>query len=407
MKDKYARIKGEIIKYLYYGGALSCSELSELTRKSLPFVTRMIAELSEEGYVLEMGFASSTGGRRPQTYALDSNMFGMVSVAMDQYITRVCILAPDNTLMCPEREYELTLPGNDNALQQLGQILENYLSGCVAERKKLVGVGIGMPGFIDVRKGFNHSFLPPPPGQSVTGFLSGLLGLPVFIDNDSSLIALAEAKFGDGRNKHNCMIINIGWGVGLGMILNDSLFRGNNGFAGEFSHIPLFTNNKICSCGKLGCLETETSLVVLVKMAQEGMAKGQTTSLPPLDGLPLEEAINAIMKAAHKGDRFVVELLGEIGYNIGRGIAILIHILNPAHVILSGRGAAAGKLWLPSVQKAINEHCIPRISEKTTLSVSTMGKSAELVGAASLVMENFHAYYEGADASVKRKKVLH
>jgi predicted NBD/HSP70 family sugar kinase len=172
------------------------------------------------------------------------------------------------------------------------------------------------------------------------------------------------------------------------MILNGELFRGNNGFAGEFSHIPIFTNNKICSCGKLGCLETETSLVVMVEKARQGVREGKSTSLKNIEEISLKDAASNILSEAVRGDRYVIELLGEIGYNIGRGIAILIHILNPSHVILSGRGAAAGRIWLAPVQKAINENCIPRIAERTTVTVSSIGIEAELIGAGALVLEH-------------------
>ncbi|TAD91307.1 MAG: ROK family protein, partial [Bacteroidetes bacterium] len=207
------------------------------------------------------------------------------------------------------------------------------------------------------------------------------------------LIALAEYKFGTAKECPNAMVVNIGWGVGLGMILNGKMYRGNEGFAGEFSHIPIFTNNKMCSCGKFGCLETEASLVVMVNKAIQGLRTGGSTSLRlhGIENMPLKEAAYAILAEAQRGDRFVIELLGEIGYSIGRGIAILVHILNPATIILSGRGSIAGRVWLAPVQKALNEHCIPRIAEKISIEVSTIGNGAELVGAAALVMENVEA----------------
>jgi predicted NBD/HSP70 family sugar kinase len=128
------------------------------------------------------------------------------------------------------------------------------------DKKKIIGAGIGMPGFIDSKKGINYTFLEAGE-QTISQYLSRQLELPVYIDNDSSLIALAEFRFGLARRQKNAMVLNIGWGIGLGMILNGELFRGQNGFAGEFSHMPLFNNNKLCSCGKTGCLETEASLL--------------------------------------------------------------------------------------------------------------------------------------------------
>jgi predicted NBD/HSP70 family sugar kinase len=173
------------------------------------------------------------------------------------------------------------------------------------------------------------------------------------------------------------------------MVMKGELFRGYNGFAGEFSHIPLFTNNKICSCGKTGCLETETSLLVVVEKAIAGLQAGRVSSLKNLSATHMEETAAAIMEAAQNGDLFAIELVSEVGYHIGRGLAILIHLLNPELIVLSGRGSAAGRLWLAPVQQAINEHCIPKIAEYTEIKISTLGHQAEIIGAAALVMENY------------------
>ncbi len=204
------------------------------------------------------------------------------------------------------------------------------------------------------------------------------------------MIALAELRFGKARNKANAMVINIGWGVGLGLILNSKLFRGYNGFAGEFSHIPLFSNNKLCGCGKTGCLETETSLSVIVEKARQGVINGRTSILKDqVFDINIETAFEMIIKAAQKGDQFAVELFSEAGYNIGRGVAILIHLLNPETVILSGRGSLAGKIWKAPIQQAINAHCIPRLAASTEVEISALGYEAELIGSAALVMENY------------------
>jgi predicted NBD/HSP70 family sugar kinase len=225
--------------------------------------------------------------------------------------------------------------------------------------------------------------------------------MPVFIDNDSSLIALAELRFGAARNRRSAMVINIGWGIGLGLILGGELFRGNNGFAGEFSHLPLFNNNKLCSCGKSGCLETEASLLVVIDKVVEGVKKGEITMLHHLPVQNVDQAAVDIIMAAKKGDKFAVRLLSEAGYSIGRGVAILIHLLNPEVIVLSGRGSSAGKLWQAPIQQALNEHCIPRLAGGTEVTLSALGYSAEVIGAAALVMEN---YEKETDKKIYGKK---
>lgn len=389
MLDKHTAYKRKIKKELYFAENLSSSDLSSLTDKSLPLTIRVLNELLDEGEVVDTGYATSTGGRRPQTYALRPDLMYVVSVAMDQFITRIATINMKNEFVGEEEKIELPLTNNPNALEQLTRHIAQHIKKSRIPKNKIAGIGIGMPGFVDVNKGINHSFLRPKPGQTIISYIQSVIDLPVLIDNDSSLIALAELRLGAARMKKNVMVINIGWGVGLGMIVNGDLFRGENGFAGEFSHIPLFTNNKLCSCGKCGCLETETSLLVIAEKAIQGLKEGKVSVLKNLSLKHVEDAYKAIMDAASKGDKFAVELLSEAGYNIGRGVAILIHLLNPELIILSGRGSAAGRIWLAPIQQAINEHCIPKIAENTAVQISSLGYQAELIGAAALVMEHY------------------
>ncbi|MEO6894092.1 MAG: ROK family protein [Ginsengibacter sp.] len=389
--NKQTAYKIELKKQLYFKKALSCADLSLFTKKSIPFTTKFLNELVTDGSVVETGFAHSTGGRRAQTYSLKPDLNYVVSVFMDQLITKIGILDMHNNVVGKVEEIDLPLKNNPQSLQQLREILVKYINQSGIAKEKILGIGIGMPGFVDVKKGFNYMFLNPPPNESIVSYIRKEIDLPVLIDNDSSLTGLAELRLGEAQYHKNAMVINIGWGVGLGMILDGKLFRGYNGFAGEFSHIPVFKENqKICSCGKTGCLETETSLLAIIEKAIEGLKRGRMSGLKDLSIENADKSINAIIEAASKGDTFAVELFSEAGYNLGLGIAILITLLNPELITLSGRGAAAGKLWLAPIQQAINEHCIPKIAEDTQVKISSLGQSADLIGAAALVMENYN-----------------
>lgn len=389
MLPKQTAYRRAIAKHLYLNRELSCAELSDLTEKSLPLTTRILNELIEEGIVVETGYASSTGGRRPQMYSLRSDLMYIVSVSMDQMITRIVMLDMYNKYVGDVKKLELVLANNPDSLHQLAHHIDQYIKSSGIDKDKIAGIGIGMPGFVDVKKGINHSFLKAENGASIVSTIESVVGIPVLIDNDSSLIALAELRFGAVTGKQNAMVINVGWGIGLGMILKGELFRGYNGFAGELSHISLFTNNKMCGCGKTGCLETEASLVVIAEKAIHGLQQGKLSMLKNLSIEHIETTSEAIMDAAVKGDKFAVDLLTEAGYYIGKGVAILIHLLNPELIVLSGRGSVAGKLWLTPIQQAVNEHCIPKIAENTEIEISSLGYQAELIGAAALVMEHY------------------
>ncbi|MHA4806926.1 ROK family protein [Flavitalea flava] len=391
MLEKRLSHKSSVLKHLYFAGSLSCAELSDQLGKSLPFTTSLLNDLMDEGTVVESGHAPSTGGRRPIKFSLREDIMYIVSVAMDQFITRIVVVNMQNKQVTEIEKFELPLSKSSDGLALLAEKIDQVIQASGIPKEKIAGIGIGMPGFVDAILGLNYSFLELTSG-SITEYIESRVKLPVFIDNDSSLIALAELRFGAARNKRTAMVINIGWGIGLGLILNSELFRGENGFAGEFSHLPLFLNGKLCSCGKRGCLETESSLLVVLEKAREGLRTGRQTIIKELSTEHFEQAIGTVIAAAGNGDQFSIELLSEAGYNIGRGVAVLIHLLNPKLVILSGRGASPGIIWQTPIQQALNDHCIPRLAANTSIRISELGYTGEIIGAAALVMENIDQF---------------
>ena len=385
---KSAELKNIIIKRLYFDKALSCAELSEILDKSIPSVSKAVNELIEEGFVIEQGYAPSSGGRRPLMYALLPSAMYIVTVAMDQLSTRIQMVDLLNTPVADIALNELKLFANPHALSTLIDYINDYIAATGIAKDKIAGIGIGMPGFIDAAEGINYTYLDAA-GQSLTQLITAQTGVPAYIENDSSLIALAEQKFGIAKNHKDVMVINLGWGIGLGMIINGEIYRGHNGFAGEFSHIPLSEDGALCTCGKRGCLEAEASMLVVAEKAIKGIKKGHISSLKHTDKDQSKLVGNAIMEAANNGDQFAIELLSDAGYKIGKALAILIHIMNPESIVLSGRGAIVGKILLAPMQQALNKYCIPRLVSSTELLISDLGFNAELIGTAVLVMENF------------------
>jgi len=385
---KGTHLKNMIIKRLYFDKAMSCAELSELFDKSIPSIAKAVNELIDEGFVIEQGYAPSSGGRRPLMYAINASARYILAIAMDQLSTRIQLVDLLNQPVSNQVMFELKLLKNKQALSVLTENIIHYIDSSGIRKDKIAGIGIGMPGFVNPAEGINYTYLDAG-GKSLAEYISDETGLPVYIDNDSSLIALAEQKFGTAKSQKEVMVINLGWGIGLGMIVNGEIFRGRNGFAGEFSHIPLSEDGALCTCGKRGCLEAEGSMLVVSKKAIEGVKQGRVTSLKQIDEVHSKQMGDAIMEAANNGDQFAVELFSDAGYKIGKALAILIHIMNPQTIVLSGRGAKVGKILLAPIQQALHKYCIPRLSAGTQLLISELGFDAELIGAAVLVMENF------------------
>lgn len=381
-------LRYQVFRELYYNHYLSCAELSDTLGKSIPVIAKVIEQLSEAGYIVETGYAPSSGGRRPQVYALKTDQMYVVTVAMDQLFTKIAITDLHQKEIAPVETFPLTLAGSKDTLKCLIEIIKGAIQKSGIDQSKIIGVGIGMPGFVNTTLGINHTYLPvEDKSLNLRVQLQNLLNLPVFIDNDSSVIALAELRFGLARKSQDVMVVNIGWGIGLGMIIQGKLFRGFAGYAGELSHIPISDSDILCDCGKRGCLETEATLRVVVDKAIEEI-KDKKTSRINFDG-NREQVSEAIMTAANQGDPDAIDLLTDMAYKIGKAIAILIHIVNPELIVISGRGIHSGRLLMAPIEQALNKFCIPRLVEHTSVKTSALGPNASLMGAAALVIDNF------------------
>lgn len=385
---KLQLLKKNIIRHLHEKHGLSLSELSRQTGKSIPVITSAVNELIQEGFVTEYGLAPSTGGRRPQAYLLNKEKGRyLIGVAMDQLETRLTIYNLNGEVFYPVQHLRLKPFEEERGLSRLISFIKEQILRSGLEESSILGIGVGMPGFVNSESGTNQSFFDTG-NTTLRDYLALKLGVPVFIDNDSSLIALAELRFGAGIGVKELMVVNIGWGTGLGMVIDGKLFKGYNGYAGEFSHIPLSNSNNLCSCGKRGCLEVDTSLLTMVEKARGALAAGSESSLKRMFDDQKKLAGDQFLKAAGQGDPLALSVLSEAAFQLGKGISTLIHIMNPQRIVLSGRGAVAGKMFLPSIQQAINEFCIRRIAEQTEVVVSELCNDAELLGAASLVVDH-------------------
>lgn len=383
--DKQHMLQLDVLRHLYYNGAISINELSKLTRKSLPLITMVINSLKEASLIVNSQLAPSTGGRRAHEYRLNKEAGRyIVAVAVDQLLTRVVAFNLANEPIAEPNEQAIDLTKGIIALDQIIDFISSYLCDPQISATGIIGIGIAMPGFVNAEKGVNRTYFG---NQNIAHYIESKLGYEVFIDNDSSAIALAELNFGAAKGMKDVMVVNVGWGIGLGMIVNGKLFRGHNGFAGEFSHIPLADSDNLCSCGKRGCLEVDSSLLVLTQKAQREMKNGFASKMAEMLSENGSLSGEALLRAANMGDQLAINQLSRAGFLIGKGIATLIHIMNPQGVVISGRGAIASKILMAPIQQAVNEFSIPMLAEQCTIVPSKLNKEAELLGAATLVME--------------------
>lgn len=373
-----------IIKSLYFLSPQSIAELANSIGKSVPNITKAVNVLLQEDLIVDSGLAPSTGGRRAAQFELNKSVHPyLIAVAIDQYKTSITIFDVHNNQVVAPKEIENPLLDSENAFHNIVRLIDEITREL--SHHSFLGIGITIPGFVEQKTGVNNSYSSKNPLYKLKDHIQTHFDLPVYIENDSSAIAIAEKKFGKAIKSKNALIINLNWGVGLGMIVNDQLFRGHSGYAGEFSHIPLSNNNKLCSCGKKGCIEVDASLLSAIEFVNEKIDSGETSILKRLTTSAMDS--ESLISAVQHGDQLAISAVQYIGHALGKGIATLIHIMNPEKIIIAGHGANFGNMLLLSIQSSVQEFSIPRLSKNTTIELSTL-ENSQLMGSASVLVEH-------------------
>lgn len=389
---KQLQLKYRLLQHLYTCGPASVAMLCETLDISTPTAVKLLAEMTRLRIVEKKGVGESIGGRRPDLFRLRKHVVFMLCIDIELFKTNMVIVDNNNNFMTPMKTVHVALSRNRGAFFDalLGHV-EQLIASANINRDHLIGCSIGMPGLIDPSLGENYSYLlDESGGMSLQAAFEEKLGMPVVIQNDVKGSALAELRFGHAVGKKNVLVILMDWGIGLGIIMDGKVQQGNSGFSGEMGHIPFAENGELCYCGKHGCLETVASGMTLSKMARQGILSGQNSIINELSNKEVYRIeTEMIIKAANKGDQYSIQLLSNIGTNLGKGISILIQLFNPELVILSGKIAEARQYITLPMQQAINTYCMTQIREKTQIVSSDLGDHSRLLGYAAEGINQF------------------
>jgi len=378
----------EILRNLYYRPMQPIADIASSLSRSIPSVTKQINGLLLKNIVVEKGYAASTGGRKAMRYMLNDDLnYTIISITIDQFYTAIALSNLKGEIVSSLENLPIDLRDSD-AAKILLETIDSFVSSNNIDLKQVIGIGISMPGFVNSETGLNESYNSDSPLYNIKERIEHKFNLPAVIDNDSRCVAWAEKKFGNAQDSSHSLVINLNWGVGLGILINDDIFKGTSGFAGEFSHIPLSDELTLCSCGKRGCLEVEASISAAIRNIEKDIKNGEYSIYEKLVK-EYDNKVAALIEAVQIGDQIAINNIGKIGYLLGKGISTLIHILNPNKIIISGRGAEIGYILAPHIQVAVNEYSIPKISKKTSIEISDLHKRAQQLGTTTLVIEKY------------------
>lgn len=385
-KKRYL-LKKKILRHLYLSGPKSNPEICKSTNMSSPTITGLLHELIEQGIVEEVGAGTSSGGRRPNMYGLRGDSRYVIGIDLARQGSTIAIFDMNNELVAPVKNTTPSIEDGPTLFENLHKAVIEILQSANIPYQKVIALGIDMPGLVDSQRGINYTYFYDN-HETLQERFEAVFDKPVYIENDARVMALGEYRFGLAQGRKNVMCLKISWGVGLGMILNGSVYHGFSGFAGEFGHIQMIQEGELCTCGKRGCLETVSSVKALVKFAQKGLEDNRITILADkTNGDPSKITVQMIIDSAKNGDEFSIHILSKIGRELGRGISSLIHLMNPEAIIIGGMMAEAEQYITAPIQHSINKFSIPNISKETEILVSELKEQSAVLGTAALVWE--------------------
>jgi glucokinase len=264
----------------------------------------------------------------------------------------------------------------DNLIAAIIDSINKIMKNNKLNRACILGVGLGLPGPVDVKRGIVH-FFPNIPGWkevSLKRTLEKRLKLPVSLDNDAKLMTLAEYRLGAAQGFKNAVCLTLGTGVGGGIIVEGKLYRGSSNASGEIGHLPINERGPQCNCGGEACLETYIGNNRIIKEAKKTF--GRFISL---------EKLSALAKKQNKKARRIWQ---DVGRHLGIALVGVVNLLNPDCIVIGGGIAEVGEVLFDKVREVISGQAMYVQAQKVKIVKAKLGKNAGLIGAAILVKEN-------------------
>ncbi|MBB6097496.1 putative NBD/HSP70 family sugar kinase [Deinobacterium chartae] len=360
-------------------GQIGRAEIADLTHISRASVTYIVAELLEEGWLIEQekGQTTPSGGRPPILLQFNPDSVYAVVVMLGSERTAVSLGNADAAALYTHSVPARPEAGAAETVEIVSALIERALKESRVDRERVRGVVIGVPGLVDSLNSVVHysARLPGLRNVDLGAQVQARVKLPVAVENETRLIGWGEQKFGHGQGRSPLVCVNITLGIGSCVILEDRMLFGSSYSAGQFGHMTVDADGSLCECGNRGCWETLASNAALLERARRA-------------GAPWSEnpSVEGILEASARGDARARALLRETATHIGVGIANIINIVNPEVIVLHGKVFGAGEELLRGVRHVVADRALKLPALNAQIVISDLGERAGLAGGVSLVV---------------------
>ncbi len=368
---------------------ISRADLAKSSGLSAPTISRIIEGLISDGLVIEVGAGISKGGRKPTLLrfsGVDSFIIGI-----DLGTTNIHgVLTDLDANVVAEIKTPTRVEGGFARVMERTSEVVGELRGHLGSRKsRICGIGMAIAGLIDRDKEIVE-FSPDFHWHNVDvrAALQRDHEIPVIFDNVTRVMALGEIWYGAGRQYQNFVMVNIGYGIGGGIIIRGAPLYGQKGMAGEIGHFTLDKDSDIqCECGNFGCLEALASGNAIAKAARKEVERGAATELlEGCGGDPSRLTAEIVADYAKRGDATAWTIFDRAAGYLGIGIAGLINLFNPEAVFIGGGVAQAGDILFDKVRKTVHARALNKSSGNVAILPATFGTKSAVMGAVSLIL---------------------
>ncbi|WP_428276702.1 ROK family protein [Candidatus Palauibacter sp.] len=362
---------------------ISRAEIARNSGRSRSTISDVVGRLLSTELVAEVGSGESRGGRRPILVGFQDQ--AGVILGVDMGATHISVILTDlrgRTLAWRERAHPVhgDPRGAEALIAELG---EACLAEWNGERSRLMGVGVAVPSPVDAGSPDRviERVLPAWRGHGLLDRLDTVFGVPVFVDNDANLGAVAERWWGQAVGIDDFVYLKVATGVGAGLMIGGEIYRGATGVAGEIGHLAIDPDGPECVCGNRGCLATFVGRRHLVDRARALLDHFPDSTL---HGGDLD--IRAIEDGALRDDPLALQVVNEAAVRLGTVVAGVLNLLNPGSVIIGGSLARAGSRLVKPLREAVATRTLVDSAAASDIRTSELGERAVALGAATHVL---------------------
>ncbi len=372
------------------------STIPEIARSvgySTPAVAKQVSELYGNGYIIDYGKTENKEGRPANLYGIDANAGFFVGVVLHYLSFNIGIMNLSGEIIKHSIDKSFRLDNTKESVEIIVEHTQRFIRSVCTEnnevtRAKILNINFGISGRVNPESGYSFSMFNT--GEvPLADVLREKLQTNVSVDNDTRAMAYGEYSTLIKESKFsNMLFLNVGYGVGLGMIIDGKLYQGASGYAGELGHTSAFEQEVMCHCGKIGCLETEASGRFIIKELYKRIADGSDSILAKKiqDGktINIYDFMDAVVK---KEDPLCLDILEKVSYKLGRQVANMINIFNPEKIVVGGLLAHTGSYLFDPLILGTRKYALTLARENTEITLSTLKLKAGIIGSCLLARD--------------------